>query len=194
MSKALLVIDYINDIVHPDGAVAHFGTPKHVIEQHAVDNTIAVLKHERQQGTKIIFVRVCFSKGFPELKDTEAPFYKAHVENGWLIKGSWGTEFYVGLEPKDAEVVIEKNRVNPFSNPALVKELEGIDEIVVTGVATNLSVEETVRTAADLDFAVTVLEDCCASNNQAMHDFSITQIIPKFASVVSSQKYLNRNG
>jgi nicotinamidase-related amidase len=190
MIEALLLIDYVNDIVHPDGAVSGFGTPQHVIAQKAVENTKAVLAHARKKGIKIIFVRVAFKAGHPELKDAKALFYRAHIDNNWLVKGTWGTDFYTGLESLDSEVVMEKHRVNPFTNPRLVQEIRGIDRIVITGVATNLSVEETVRNAAALDFAVTVLEDCCASNNQAMHEFAITQIFPKFATVSNSEEYL----
>ena len=193
MHEVLLVIDYINDIVHPEGAIAKFGTSQHVIQQHAITNTQAVLRYARRRKTKIIFVRVCFKPGHPELTNTKAPFYLAHKENNWLVKGTWGTAFHDSLQPLPGEVVIEKQRVNPFSNPQLLKELAGIDTLNVAGVATNFSVEEAVRSAAALDFLVTVLEDCCASNNQVMHEFALRQILPKFAVVSSSKDYIKRD-
>jgi nicotinamidase-related amidase len=189
MSEALLVVDFINDIAHPNGAIALLGTPKHILKQHAIENTEAALKYARQKGTKVIFIKVTFAAGHPELVDTKVPFYRAHIENNWLVDGTWGTEFCNGLQPLPDEVVIEKHRVNPFTNPQLLKELQGIENIVIAGVATNFSVEETVRNAAALDFSVTVLEDCCASNNQEMHDFAIQQIFPKFAVVSSAKRW-----
>lgn len=194
MSEALLLLDFVNDLVHPDGALAQFGTPQQVIQRHVIAHTQTVLKNARQSANKVIFIRVAFEPGHPELATTKAPFYRAHMDNNWLVKGTWGTEFYEGLTPLHDETVIEKQRVNPFTNPQLRKELEGIDHLVIAGVATNLSVEETVRNAAAVGFAVTVLEDCCASNTHDMHEFAITQIFPKFATISSSKEYLKSPG
>jgi nicotinamidase-related amidase len=191
MTEALLVIDFVNDIVSPDGKVAKFGTPVHVEEQGAIANANAAIEHAREKGAKLIWIRVCFSEGHPELADAKAPFYVSHRENDWLVKGTWGTEFHADLTPRrEDEVLIEKSRINPFTNPRLDQELGDVERIVLTGVATNLAVEETVRNAAARDIEVVVLEDCCASNNQEMHDFAITSTFPKFAKVSNSADYL----
>lgn len=190
MKEALLLIDFVNDIVHEKGKVAKFGTPAHVVKQHAIANTKAVLDDARKKGIKVIFIRVCFAPGYPELANTKAPFYLAQKENNWLVKDTWGTEFHEELQPIDDEIVLEKHRINPFTNPQLEKELTGIGKIIVTGVSTNLAIEETVRTAAAKDFSVVVLEDCCAGNNQEMHDFSVKHILPKFAQVISSKNFI----
>lgn len=192
MKEALILIDFVNDIINEKGKVARFGTPAHVIKQDAVAHTRLVLESARQKGTKVLFVRVGFQEGHPELTGVKAPFYAAHKTNNWLVFGTWGTEFHPDLHPLEGEVVINKSRVNPFTNPAFEEELESIDRIVLTGVATNLAVEETVRTAAAKGFEVVVLEDCCASNNQELHDFSIKNIMPKFATVLQSSAYLKQ--
>jgi nicotinamidase-related amidase len=189
MREALILIDFVNDIVDPDGAVAMFGTPKHVVEQDAIANANVVLKHARAQGTKVIWVRVCFAEGHPELEGLTAPFYVSHRENGWLVKGTWGTEFHPELQPAEGEPVVEKARINPFTNPSLEQELDGVDRIVLVGVSTNLAIEETVRNGAAKGYDVVVLEDCCASNNAEMHDFSVANIIAKFATVSNSGEY-----
>jgi ureidoacrylate peracid hydrolase len=194
MSEALLVIDFINDIVSPDGKVAKFGTPVHAEEQNAIANANRAIEQARQKGSKVIWIRVCFEQGHPELANAKAPFYIAHRENDWLVKGTWGTEFHADLLPRAAdEVLLEKSRINPFTNPQLEAELDGIERVVLTGVATNLAVEETVRNAAARDLEVVVLEDCCASNNQEMHDFAVTSTFPKFARVSSSAEYAAEN-
>ena len=189
-TEAFLVIDYINDIVDPGGALAEFGTPNHVIKQNAIANTKRALEHARLKKSKIVFIKVAFKPGHLELAHTKAPFYLAHVNNNWLVEGTWGTHFTPELQPNEGEIVIVKRRVNPFTNPELLRQLRGFDRLVVCGVATNFAVEETVRNAAALDFAVTVLEDCCASNNATLHEFAITNIFPKFATISSSQDYV----
>jgi nicotinamidase-related amidase len=192
MNEALLVIDFVNDIVSPDGKVAKFGTPIHVQQQNAIANANRAIEHAREKGSRVIWVRVCFEEGHPELVHAKAPFYVAHRENGWLVKGTWGTEFHADLLARgEDEVLVEKSRINPFTNPQLDAELAGIDRVVLMGVATNLAVEETVRNAAARDLGVVVLEDCCASNNQEMHDFAVVQTFPKFAQVSSSAEYVS---
>lgn len=190
MTTALVLIDFINDIIHPDGKVAKFGTPQHAADRNVIPNTKRVLEKARSDGTKIIWVRVCFSEGHPELANSKAPFYVAHRENNWLVRDTWGTEFHAELQPIDGEVIVEKSRINPFSNPLLEKELDGVDRVVVAGVSTNLAVEEMVRNGAARDLEIVVLEDCCASNNQDVHQFAVDFAFTKFAAVSSSAEFL----
>jgi len=49
----------------------------------------------------------------------------------------------------------------------------GIDNVVLTGIATTFVMEGTARHAVDLGIPVTVLDDCCASMTPAMHDASL---------------------
>jgi nicotinamidase-related amidase len=191
VTHALVLIDFVNDIVHPDGKVAKFGTPAHAAERDTVRNARKALDHARAEGTKVVFVRVAFDEGHPELAGLTAPFYVSHRENGWLVRDTWGTEFLEELQPRPGEAIVEKSRINPFTSDAFEDELRGIDRIVLAGVATNLAVEETVRNGAARGYDVTVLEDCCASNDQAMHAFSIEKIIPKFATVSNSAGYID---
>ena len=54
---------------------------------------------------------------------------------------------------------------NAFHGTDLERVLRerGIDKVCVMGLATQFSVEHTVRHAADLGYFVTVARDCCAS-------------------------------
>ena len=85
-----------------------------------------------------------------------------------------------------------KGSVDPFIGTSLANMLagNGIRSIAVCGVATNLAVESAVRHAGDSGFAVTVVEDACASFSVAAHEFSSGTILPMFAAVVSSDDYL----
>ena len=190
MSEALVVIDFVNDIVNERGQVAQFGAPKHVAQQNALGNAAKALEHARTIGTKVIFTRVCFSEGYPELDGVTAPFYVGHKVNGWLKKGTWGTEFDPAVKPLEDELVLDKARVNPFWNPRLITELEGIDTVYVMGVTTNFAVEEFVRNGAALGLNIVVLEDCCASNSAELHAFSLENVLPKFSTLSNSTEYV----
>lgn len=66
--------------------------------------------------------------------------------------------------------------------------MKGVDTLILTGVATNFVVEATTRTAADKDYRVIIAEDCCASMNKEMHEFTINNILPNLAIISNSKE------
>ena len=52
----------------------------------------------------------------------------------------------------------------------------GITTVSITGVATNLTVEQTVRHGTDLGFTVYVVSDCVAAADQAIHAASLANL------------------
>lgn len=182
----LLVMDYQNDIVHEKGKYAAWGLPAHVKEQNAIANTKKVLEAARKAGVRVVFVKVQYKKGYPEVSKAVAPFYKGLPQSGSLIEGDWGAEIHDELVPQKGETVVVKSRVNPFTNPKFEKELKGARTLILCGVATNFVVEETVREAAGKNYEVIVAEDCCASMGKEAHDFSMKNILPNFAVISSS--------
>ena len=61
----------------------------------------------------------------------------------------------------------------------------GVDRLHVMGLATQFSVEHTVRDAADLGYFVTLLADCCASADMEAHRASF-RTLAMLADVVES--------
>lgn len=53
---------------------------------------------------------------------------------------------------------------------------EGVDTLFVTGVATNLTVEQTARHATDLGFTVHVVSDCVAAATDDIHAASLANL------------------
>jgi nicotinamidase-related amidase len=190
MREILIIIDCVNDILHPDGALAHFGIAAQVANRATMAKIKRVLATARQQRLPIIWVRVAFTEGYPELVHTQAPFYLVHKQNGWLQDGTWGTEFYGDLQPMNGERVITKHRVNPFTSTEFTDAVAAYDRLILAGVSTNLAIEETVRTAAAKDFEVVVLEDCCAGSDKSSHDFAIQKIFSKFAKIITCKEFL----
>jgi nicotinamidase-related amidase len=77
--------------------------------------------------------------------------------------GQPGNAFKPEAEPLPGEPVIAKRVNSAFIGTDLEAQLRaaGIDRLYVGGVITNNSVEATVRMAANLGFAVTLIEDAC---------------------------------
>jgi nicotinamidase-related amidase len=62
----------------------------------------------------------------------------------------------------------------------------GVHCIVLGGVATNIGVESTARSAAEHGYELAIPEDLCSSSSAEMHVFSFTHILPRLARVAQS--------
>ena len=62
MNKALLVIDFINDIAHPDGRIA--ASAAHVVEQDAIAHANQALAHARAHDWLVVLIKVGFDGGY----------------------------------------------------------------------------------------------------------------------------------
>ena len=94
--------------------------------------------------------------------------------------------------PLPGEPVIRKGCVNPFVGTALQPLLTrlGVSELALGGVVTNHVVESAARFAADSGYAVTVLDDLCASYIEQLHDFAIKNTLPMYARIATASEFL----
>ncbi len=189
---ALLLLDLQNEMVDPKGKVGGGGLAKIVQERGVVDTAAKVLEAARAKPLKIAHIRLGFRPDYGDALSV-APRIAKLKEGGAAILGSWGTEFPEKLTPRADEMIITKQCVNPFFNTGLLSWLHknGIKQIALAGVATNLVVESTARYADDAGLAVIVLEDCCASPNPEWHRFSVEKMLPLFGRVMSSSEFVN---
>jgi len=185
---ALLLLDLENDILDEEGKLAAFGIAAHAKQNKVIANTKKLLEKARAEGVKVIYVKVEYSEDYKEIATSKAPIQLGIPQTNALIKETEGTKINQELTPLPEEVVISKSRISPFTSPEFEKSLEGIETLILTGVATNFVIEATARTASDLDYEVIIPRDCCASMNQDMHDFSINNILPNLGKVTSSEE------
>ena len=172
---ALLVMDFQNDIVDPKGALGSQGLADQVSKSNAIPNAAKALAAARKAGMLVVHVAVAYRPGHPEVAEGAALFQGIKAA-GALVEGSWGAEFHPDLQPLDGDLVITKRGVSAFAGTDLELILRnyGIDNVVLTGIATTFVLEGTARHAVDLGIPVTVLDDCCASMNADMHAASLT--------------------
>ncbi len=115
MTTALIALDFINDIVHPDSPMA--GAAAQVAERGVIEHANTALAHARANDWFVVLVKVGFGPGYAECPK-HSPLFGAAKENGVLQLGTWGTEFHEALDATPAnperEFVVEKPRVNAF--------------------------------------------------------------------------------
>ncbi len=139
----------------------------------------------RAAGVPVIFVRIAFRDGTPEVSPRNRTFSLAGA--GPLNENDPGTEVHPAVAPLPGEIVVTKRRVSAFSGSDLDVVLRslGVDSLVLTGIATGGVVLSTLRQAADLDYRLTVLRDGCADRDPEVHRVLMEKVFPRQASVVS---------
>ena len=184
---ALLLLDLQNEMVDPAGKVGGGGLAKVVADRDVLANARKALAAARARALTIAHVRLGFRPDYADSLSV-APRVGKLKASGAAVLGTWGCEFPAEVAPLPSEPMFTKQCVNPFFNTPLLVWLlrQGVTNLVIGGVATNLVVEATARYADDAGFAVTVLEDCCASPNPAWHQFAIENMLPLFGRVMST--------
>jgi nicotinamidase-related amidase len=81
----------------------------------------------------------------------------------WFLRGSEASEIVPELAPSGNDLVIEKFAMSALSGTQLEFALHdcGIVNLVMVGIALEIGIEPTVRSATDLGFVPIVLTDAC---------------------------------
>ena len=183
---ALLVMDFENDIVHPEGAFKDFGFAQMVADNNVLDKTSQLLTAARSSGVTVIYVSVKFREGYPERPANSGLWQGLHGANA-LVEGTWGSQIHDQLTPEKGEPIVTKRGVSAFAASDIEQILHNkrIGTLILAGVATNFVVEGTARQACDLGYDTIVVGDCCASMTQEAHDSSLNTALPFLCTVTN---------
>jgi len=99
--------------------------------------------------------------------------------------GTFEHEVIEALEPREGELVVEKNTSSAFNSTGiewLLRNL-GVTTLVVIGVATDMCVETTARDAADRGFDVIVVEDATMTYVEHHHRAALSGFARVFGQV-----------
>ncbi len=191
VSTALLLVDYQVALCEEGEHTRLPALAAQVRERDVVAKAATVLEKARAAGVYVVHVRLAFDPTY-EVRTNRTARWDSYPAERAMLADSPAAQIVAALAPADGEPVVVKGSVDPFIGTPLEQMLagNGIRDIAIGGVATNLAVESAVRHAGDSGFRVTVIEDVCASFSSAAHDFSIGTILPMFGAVVSADDYL----
>jgi len=181
---AMLIQDLQNDVMIEGGAFAETGSPQHAKEQNVVANVADLAAACRAKGVPVIHVWYVVEPGAPGLK-LNAPLFQGVKDTNGLVRGTWGAAPADGLEPQDGDHVVEKMRMSAWQGTKLANLLDGLgrDTIIITGAWTNMSIEHTARTGADMGYSIVVPEDGCSTMNADWHNASINYALQNVSTV-----------
>ncbi len=179
--SAVLIMDYMVAIV-----AGYVSEPDPFLARAA-----EILAGARQAKVPVIHVKVGFRAGYPEISPKNAAF-SAFEPKGRFLPGDPGSEIHPAVAPQPDEVVIVKHRTGAFTGTdlAMILGAKEVDTLILLGIATSGVVLSTVRHAADADYRIFVVEDCCADRDPDVHRCLVDKVFPRQATVVSAADLL----
>jgi nicotinamidase-related amidase len=182
--RALLCIDLINEIVHPDGKLAAKGYAAFAERHNSLKAVASVIADFRAADDLVIHVGLGFKPDYSDL-NPDSPLLGGAMKNGILVTDTWSTAFISEVEPSETESVLRKKRISAFHGTNLDTHLHvrKVTDLVIVGVATDIAVSSAARGAHDLDYRVHVVAGGCIAATDDDHAAALA-CIGKFARVV----------
>ena len=156
-----------------------------------IERVAKVIKKAHEDNLMVIYVVVGFRAGTPEISLQNKGF-AARKDQFASIDLNMFMKVHPDIAPQESDALVIKRRVSAFSGSDLeiLLRAQGIQHLVLTGIATSGVVLSTLREAADKDFQITVIADCCADGDEEVHRVLTTKVFPRQAELVSSEDWL----
>lgn len=153
-----------------------------------LSRTAKLVDVARKAGMRVVYIVVGFRAGYPEVSPRNQSFGPIR-SSGRFAEGSAGREVHPAVAPEPGEAVVTKHRVSAFAGTDLdmILRANGIDTLVLAGIATSGVVLSTVRHAADADYRLVVVEDCCADRDAEVHRVLMEKVFPRQTTVVKAE-------
>ena len=153
----------------------------------------SVLEGARSSGMTVIHVRVGFRPNLPEVsrRNVLLDAIKSSEKRRQMFEGEAGA-IHPEVAPEGDDIVVTKHRVSAFAGTDLdlILRAQDIDTLILFGIATSGVVLSTLLHAADADYRLVVIKDCCTDLDRAVHDCLVDKVFPRQAAVVTADEFL----
>jgi nicotinamidase-related amidase len=147
----------------------------------------------RKAGMAVMHVRVAFNDpDYAAIPPTNKAF-SGLAKSRMITDGTEPAAIHPALAPAPGEEVFTKKRVGALSTTNLGARLKarGIDTLILTGIATSGVVLSTLRDAADQDYRLVVISDCCADPDPEVHRVLTEKVFPRQADVIPLSEFVS---
>jgi ureidoacrylate peracid hydrolase len=112
---------------------------------------------------------------------------------GMCIEGTEESKVHPEIEPLPEEKIIYKHRYSAFYNTDLetILRCAKIEDLVITGIMTNMCCESTARDAYFRDYRIKFLADATGTIIEEMHLASLLNLGLGFADISTTEEVLN---
>ena len=190
---AVLALHWQVNVIEPDG---FFGgmLAAPVAASGVVCRAAAFHDTVRRVGVPVCFTRFTIPEGEGELvRNTGFMTAVAGAQDSFRPDAS-GAALIRQMTVGERDMVVDGQRLSGLAAGPLPDRLRerGIDTLLVTGVATNLTVEQTARHGTDLGFTVHVVRDCVTAADEATHLASLANLELATAGCLDAAEVLAR--
>jgi len=189
---ALLVVHMQNAIVKSPSPLEALGHGKAAWEEGVVAKIQDLLQAFRARSLPVIYVCTYTPR------DAKFPVYGAFWAGAQEAKanymGTWDVEIIDELAPAAGEPVFYNWPFNVFEGTGLEQYLEdqGVDTVVLTGVASGMSVGTAAWALAERFYNLIVPADTTTDGNRALHEAVMKWMMPAIGLVTTADDVIAR--
>ncbi len=166
-------------LVHLQKAVVGPGSRYHeqARSRDVVGQASRLVRSASAGGIPVVLTRLTFETTQRPVRENTPLLDRVRAER-MCLDGDEGADIVTELRLLGDEQIVTQQRISGFvdSSLDLVLRARDVSRILLAGVATDISVEGTARSAVDLGYRVAVIEDACASATPARHASSMATL------------------
>ena len=175
---AVLALHWQVNVIKPEG---FFGgmLSEPVTRSGVIARAVRFHSAARQAGAELVFTRFTVPEGEGSLVRNTGFMRAVGDAQESFRPGAAGAQLIPEMSELATNAYIADNqKLSGLAGNDLPRWLtsRGITTVFVTGVATNLTVEQTARHGTDLGFTVYVVSDCVAAADEATHAASLANL------------------
>lgn len=174
---AVLALHWQVNVTKPDG---FFGAmlAEPVARSGVITNAARFHAAARAAGVLVAYTRFTVPEGEGALVRNTGFMQAVAAAQLSFRPDAPGAAIIPELPVAETDLVVDNQRLSGLAASGLPDELSrrGIDTVLITGVATNLTVEQTARHATDLGLTVHVVSDCVTTATPEIHQASLDNL------------------